>query len=324
MLISRFGWSGHIWRQRVARRKADSPAKLTTPVAGGEGRVRKALVGRQSEQRPGFTPSSNNASLAGFAHELKTPLAIICGYVEVLLDGTLGPLNENQQNALREATANCSRLKKLVEGFLSQGAFDAQQVTMHLELADLNKCLADACGFWQQQVQAKNMALYFQPDPTIEPFIFDYDKIQHAVSNLLDNAIKFTPSGGTVWLTPQRSRIESNAGDDAAIASGEEPARGGSVPAIKVVVADTGPGIPGEFRREVFEEFFRIPNKTNSEGSGLGLSIAERLVQAHGGRIWVESEPGAGTRVSFLIPARHEPDSTFCEYAEVLRRIYQA
>ncbi len=319
MVGSRWGWSGDKSRHSAESRKVDSHiaegfaaeshVHLATHVARGEGRAREFLAGKRSERHPSLKPSKNNALMAGFAHELKTPLAIIGGYIEILLDGTLGPLNKNQERSLKEAAANCSRLKKLVQEFLSQAALDSQQVTMRLELADFNKCIREVCGFWRQQVQAKNMALYFQADPMIKPFLFDYDKIQHVVSNLLDDALKFTPPGGTIWLTTQRAWIESHAGDDATIASGCKRCRANSAPAIRVTVADTGLGIPAEFRMEVFEEFYRIPNRSNSDGTGLGLSIAERLVQAHGGRIWIEGEPGAGTRVTFLIPVRHEPAS---------------
>lgn len=257
----------------------------------------------------GFKPFRNNPFFASFAHELKTPLAILSGYIEILQDGILGPLNENQDKALRLASVNCSRLKKLVQEFLSQAALGTQQVEVHLEVGDFNQCLTDVCNFWQQQVQAKSAALYFQPDPTFEPFLFDFDKVQHVVSNLFDNALKFTRPGGTIWLTAQRSQMKVKCHNGATTRSGNHQVRANVVPAIRVTVADTGPGIPAEFRTEVFQEFFQVPNHASSAGSGLGLSIAKRLVQAHGGRIWVESEPGAGTRVSFLIPVKGMPEA---------------
>jgi signal transduction histidine kinase len=264
---------------------------------------------KPSQSPPGFGLSNSRALLAGFAHELKTPLAIVGGYVEVLLSGSLGPLTGRQEKALKDAAANCLRLKKFVQEFLSQAALANRQVVLHLEERNLSHCLTEVCGFWREHVLGKKMALYLQTDPTIEPFLFDYDKIQQVVSNLLDNALKFTPSGGTIWLTAHRARIEFGGADGQSAASDGEPAPANLLPAVRVVVADTGPGIPAEFRTEVFREFFRIPKHSSFEGNGLGLAIAERLVQAHGGKIWVEGEPGAGTRVSFLVPVRHDPDA---------------
>jgi two-component system, cell cycle sensor histidine kinase PleC len=264
---------------------------------------------KPSQLPPGFGLSNSRTLLAGFAHELKTPLAIVAGYVEVILTGSLGPLTDRQERALKDAAANCLRLKKFVQEFLSQAALASRQIVLHLEERNLNDCLTEVCGFWREHVLGKKMALYLQTDPTIEPFLFDYDKIQQVVSNLLDNALKFTPSGGTIWLTAHRARIESRGADGQSTPSDGEPARANLLPAVRVVVADTGPGIPAEFRTEVFREFFRIPNHSNFEGNGLGLAIAERLVQTHGGKIWVEGEPGAGTRVSFLVPVRHDADA---------------
>jgi two-component system, cell cycle sensor histidine kinase PleC len=278
-----------------------------TPHLLSSGKRENEIIGtdKPSQLPPGFGLSNSRTLLAGFAHELKTPLAIVAGYVEVLLTGSLGPLTDRQERSLKDAAANCLRLKKFVQEFLSQAALASRQVVLHFEERNLNHCLTEVCGFWREHVLVRKMVLYLQIDPAIEPFLFDYDKIQQVVSNLLDNALKFTPSGGTIWLTAHRVRIESRGAEGESTASGGEPAPANLLPAVRVVVADTGPGIAAEFRTEVFREFFRIPNQGNFEGNGLGLAIAERLVQAHGGKIWVEGEPGAGTRVSFLVPVRH-------------------
>lgn len=308
-----------MFRQGTARDGEDSNLKEIGPVAS-EGQLLTTPLGNevgngiegagiQPRLPHGVMPSSSNALLAAFAHELKTPLTIISGYIEVLHGGALGPLTERQEKALSDAAANCVRLKKFVEEFLSKAARAGREVTLHLEDRDLNKCITDVCGFWRERLIAKNMALYFHPDTAVEPFLFDDDKIQQVISILLDNALKFTPSGGTIWLTSHRTRIELIGVDGQSPDSGDEATHGHSLPAVRVVVADTGPGIPPEFRTEVFQEFFRIPNHGQFEGTGLGLSIAERLIHAHSGKIWVEGEPGAGTRVSFLLPVQHNTDA---------------
>lgn len=124
------------------------------------------------------------------------------------------------------------------------------------------------------------------------------------ISNLLENACKYTPQGGTVWLHAEphmwerRSVSKSAAGRDRRRQSVNVPN------AVKISVADTGPGIRPEFHLEIFDDFFRLPGSESAEGMGLGLAIARRLLQGMGGKIWVESEPGAGCKFSFLIPQK--------------------
>lgn len=267
------------------------------------------LLTKPIPQQSRFESVGSDPVLTALTHELKTPIAIISGYVEILLDGRLGPLNEDQRRILTDSASNCHRLKKSVEELLSQAAHDRQSM-IRLERGDFNCCLADVCSYWKDPFQAKGVALYFQSEPELEPFLFDYEKIHRIVSNLLDNALKFTPPQGSVWVTIQRARLEG--GGDGRVRSlcGKAYVAPQSVPALKVTVADTGPGIPDEYRAEIFREFFRIPNQSvNPDGTGLGLSIARRFVQAHGGRIWAESEQGAGARICFLVPIRQNPES---------------
>jgi len=254
-----------------------------------------------------FQSAGADPELASLTHELKTPIAIVSGYIEVLLEGKFGLLNEEQRRILTDSAANCLRLKKFVEEFLAQAALRGRKVEMHFDVRDFNHCLNDVCSYWKDPFQTKGVALYFQTASDLEPFAFDYEKIYRAISNLLDNALKFTPPQGSVWLTIQRARIEGGRGAQTASTDGDAGGPADSIPAIRVSVADTGPGIPAEYRTEIFQEFFRIPNrKENPDGTGLGLSIARHLIQAHGGRIWAESEQGAGTRICFLVPVRRE------------------
>jgi signal transduction histidine kinase len=134
-------------------------------------------------------------------------------------------------------------------------------------------------------------------------FAFDSPKIQRVISNLLENASKFTPSGGTVWLHAEPYMWERRSATKPGVEK-ERRRQALSVPnAVKVSVSDTGPGIPPEYHLEVFDDFFRLPGTENkSDGMGLGLAIARRLVNGMGGKVWVESEPGNGCKFSFLVP----------------------
>ncbi len=242
-------------------------------------------------------------ALATAAHRLKTPLAIISGYIELLLSQKPGPLNKRQHQILDESKANCERLQHFIQDFLTYSALETGAVAVKLEVGDLNQCLADVYELWLPRFQKKGVALYLTPGVKIEPFPFDPFKIEEVVSNLLDNSLKFAPEGGSVWMSAEphfwdrRSRLERSR-------PSERRRQNNPIPnAARVMVADTGPGIEPEYHLEIFDDFFRVPGVGEaSEGTGLGLAIARRLVQAHGGKIWVESEPGAGSKVHFLLP----------------------
>lgn len=151
---------------------------------------------------------------------------------------------------------------------------------------------------------SRGVALYSPANPNLKPFNFDYYKIQHIASNLLDNALKFTPSGGTVWVTAEPyvwNRRSRNAGRRETERRNSD---GSNFNAVRVTVADTGPGIAPEFHLDIFEEFVSLGPSSSGQGVGLGLAIARRIVQMHGGKIWVESELGSGSSFCFLLPLK--------------------
>jgi signal transduction histidine kinase len=175
---------------------------------------------------------------------------------------------------------------------------------------DMNACLSEVCRLWSGRFQERGIALYFLANDKLTPFAFDAPKIQRVISNLLENACKYTPPGGTVWLHAEPHMWERR-GASLKPGGGERRRRSSDAPnAVKVSVADTGPGIRPEFHLEIFDDFSRLPGSESAEGMGLGLAIARRLLQAMGGKIWVESEPGAGAKFSFLIPLAQIPGSS--------------
>jgi signal transduction histidine kinase len=240
-------------------------------------------------------------ALASAAHELKTPLAIMGGYLQLLLAEKLGPLNPRQMEVLAEMQANSVRLGNFVQNLLAYATLKVDRFEMQYETGDINACIREIAELWAQRFQDKALAFYFLPSDNLPAFPFDYYKIQHIVSNLLDNAMKYTPPSGTVWLhtepyfwdrrTVQRTPVVER-----------RKVRLNSPNCCRVSVSDTGPGIAPEFQQEIFDEYFRLtPEGTRADGYGLGLAIARRLVQAAGGKIWVESEPGSGSKFSFLV-----------------------
>ncbi len=237
--------------------------------------------------------------LASAAHELKTPLAVIKGYYDLLLAGSLGRLTDKQRDILEESKDSCERLVRLVSMFLNYSALESGKLVLQLRENDLRDCLDEVSKRWSEAFQRKGVKLDASFDPSIPAFRFDYQKVQQAAANLLDNALKHTPSGGSVTLRAAPHFWERRV---AAMAPVEERRRF-RLPrpnSVEVSVADSGPGIAAEHHQEIFEDFVRVDR--NTSGMGLGLAIAKRLIQAHRGKIWVESESKAGSKFTFLLP----------------------
>lgn len=237
--------------------------------------------------------------LASAVHELKTPLAVIKGYYDLLLAGSLGQLTDKQRDILKESKDSCERLVRLVSMFLNYSALESGKLALQLRENDLRDCLEELAKRWTEAFQRKGVRLEANIDPSIPAFRFDYQKVQQVAANLLDNGLKHTPAGGSVTLRAQPHFWERRA---AVIAPTEERRRF-RLPrpnSVEVSVRDTGPGIPAQYHQEIFEDFVRLD--WNTSGMGLGLAIAKRLVQAHRGKIWLESEPNAGSQFTFLLP----------------------
>jgi signal transduction histidine kinase len=237
--------------------------------------------------------------LASAAHELKTPLAVIKGYYDLLLTESLGRLTEKQRDILEESKESAERLVRLVSMFLNYSALESGKLVLQLRDNDLRDCLEELATRWMEAFQRKSVKLETSFDPSISTFSFDYQKVQQAAANLLDNALKHTPSGGSVMLTAAPHFWERRVAETAPV----EERRRFRLPrpnSVEVTVTDSGQGLAPEHHQEIFEDFVRVDR--NTSGMGLGLAIAKRLVQAHRGKIWVESEARRGSKFTFLLP----------------------
>jgi len=241
--------------------------------------------------------------LASAAHELKTPLAVIKGYYDLLLSGSLGRLTEKQRDILQESKDSCDRLVRLVSMFLNYSALESGKLVLHLRENDLRDCLSELANRWHDAFQRKQVRLETWFDGSLPIFKFDYQKVQQTVANLLDNALKHTPTGGNVSLSAEPHFWERRAAE-AMPPTDRRRERAQLSNSVKVEVTDTGTGIAAEHHQEIFEDFVRVDR--SSSGMGLGLAIAKRLVQAHRGKIWVDSEPWRGCTFTFLLPTDNQ------------------
>jgi signal transduction histidine kinase len=241
--------------------------------------------------------------LASAAHELKTPLAVMKGYYDLLLSGSLGKLSDRQQDILKESKESCDRLVRLVSMFLNYSALESGKLVLQLRENDLRDCIKDVTCRWQDAFQRATVHLDVKLHPELAPFKFDYQKVQQCVANLLDNALKHTPAGGTVTLLAEPHFWERRI-SEASPSAERRRDPGSRANSILLSVSDTGTGIAAEFHQEIFEEFVRVD--PSSSGMGLGLAITKRLIQAHRGKVWVDSELGRGSSFSFLLPIQVE------------------
>ena len=237
--------------------------------------------------------------LASAAHELKTPLAVIKGYYDLLLSGSLGKLNEKQCDILQESKDSCERLVRLVSMFLNYSTLESGKLVLYLRDNDLRDCLTELATRWHEAFQRNHVRLESRLDEKLPIFKFDYQKVQQTVANLLDNALKHTPSGGCVTMRADLHFWERRVAKELPTMDRRRE-RNHEPNCIRVAVSDTGSGIAAEHHQEIFEDFVRVDR--SSSGMGLGLAIAKRLVQAHRGKIWVDSELHHGCTFTFLLP----------------------
>lgn len=239
--------------------------------------------------------------LRNLSHELRTPLTPMRGYLECLATGDFGPLNEDQQSAVGAISKSYERLKMLIENLLAFAGLEAGRITFHHTSWPVEPLLTEVLEARRADAQARGVELQMEgPAERIE-LVADRRRIAEVLEHLLDNAVKFTPKGGSVSLTA-RAVDGDMPGLDLAEAglSDLDPTRR----YILLSVADTGIGIAPEVAESIFQDFYQADAAVNRrfEGVGLGLSISRRIIEAHGGKIAVTSKPDEGSRFHVLIP----------------------
>ena len=217
--------------------------------------------------------------LASMSHELRTPLNTILGFSELLSELNAGPLNEKQKRFLTHIQRDASHLLELINDILDLSKIEAGRLELRLEEFPMAVAAAEVLTGIRPLAATKGISLESDLDTHL---VLQADRLRfkEILYNLLSNAIKFTPSGGRVWI-------------ESSIADGS----------VCILVGDTGIGIAPEDQQEIFESFRQVSATTKGvrEGTGLGLAITKRLVEHHGGRIWVESDPGEGSRFFFTL-----------------------
>jgi signal transduction histidine kinase len=224
--------------------------------------------------------------LANMSHELRTPLNAIIGFSEVLKEGLFGELNEKQLEYMRDIHTSGHHLLSLINDILDLSKVEAGRMELAVTKFDLPTTIDGALAFVRERANRHGIQLEVQVDPRLNSFTGDERRVKQVLLNLLSNAVKFTPEGG---------RVGVSAG----------PIEGG----VQIGVADTGIGISKDNQALLFQAFqqVRAEDAGKREGTGLGLALAKRLVEMHGGHIWVDSEPGRGSIFSFTLAEQPWP-----------------
>jgi len=219
--------------------------------------------------------------LANMSHELRTPLNAIIGFSQVLRERMFGEVNEKQAEYLDDILSSGNHLLALINDVLDLSKVEAGQVELEVAPFSLRDTLERGVVMVRDRAAKGGVRVTLAAAQDVDVVRGDERRIRQVVFNLLSNAVKFTPAGGAVDVSAEQ-------------ANGE----------VRVSVTDTGPGIAPEEHERIFEEFQQTDAGIEQrEGTGLGLALSKRLVELHGGRIWVESEPGKGSTFTFALPA---------------------
>ncbi|MBI4769638.1 MAG: HAMP domain-containing histidine kinase, partial [Chloroflexi bacterium] len=233
------------------------------------------------------TQQAQHDFLANVSHELKTPLTSIQGFAQAILDGAAASPEALQRSA-SIIYDEADRMRRLVEGLLDLARLDAGLRTLNRAPLDLRLVLAAAVEKFSLRAKEKKVDLKGDLPPALPAMVGDADRLAQVFANLLDNALKHTPAGGSVVLAAS-------------------PAPGG----VEVSVKDTGPGIPPEDLQRIFERFYQVDkSRARSGGVGLGLTISKEIVEAHGGSLSAESVVGLGSKFIVRLPVARPDDTT--------------
>ena len=261
-------------------------------VARAESEQTRADLETVNEQKTRF--------LARMSHELRTPLNAVIGFSQVLASRSFGPLTDKQQEYAQDIVESGQHLLSLVDDLLDLSKVEAGDPDLSIGVVDVNQIVQSSVNMFEEQARRRQIDIAFTPRSGIGPITADARKLRQVVFNLLSNAVKFTPNGGhivaRVVATDQRLRFS---------------------------ISDTGPGIPAAERDAIFQEFHQadVVGSPARGGTGLGLPLARRFIELHGGRLWVDSTPAGATFVAEFLPGDSRTADDAAVPANIVHRL---
>lgn len=275
--------------------------------------------------------SANRAKsdfLANMSHELRTPLNAIIGFSEVMIDGLTGDLTDDQKGYLKDISDSGNHLLSLINDILDLSKVEAGKMEFEPEEFNLRELIEGSLAMVKEKAMKHGIKLKAEVEEEIGDIEADERKIKQVIFNLLSNAMKFTPDGGSVCVAARRVKsselgvrsesLREVRSQESGVRSEEnidsehrtKNSEPGDFDYIEITVEDTGSGISPEDQKRLFQPFQQLETSYTKkyEGTGLGLNLCKKFVELHGGTIWVESEPGKGSRFVFVIPVRQTRD----------------
>jgi signal transduction histidine kinase len=278
-----------VWRRQTGEFRPEVVNLLQTFATQSALAIQNARLFREIEEKSREIEAANRHKsefLANMSHELRTPLNAIIGFSEVLQERMFGELNEKQAEYTDDILTSGRHLLSLINEILDLSKVEAGRMELEVATFDLPLAIDNARTFVRERAVKHGINLDVTVDEQLGDFTGDERKIKQILLNLLSNAVKFTPEGGRIGIKARQAD--------------------GSV---EISVSDTGIGIAPEDQPKIFEEFRQVGSDYahKKEGTGLGLTLAKKFVELHGGKIWVESEIGKGSTFSFTLPERSLP-----------------
>jgi len=287
--------AGKIWEGEFHNKRKDGSLfwehAYISPVFNNDGKIinfvgikEDVTAKKQADEELKRLYQIKSEFTSAVSHELRTPLASVKEGISLVLDETAGPLGDNQKKYLAVAKRNIDRLHRLINDVLDFSKLESGRMSMNSQPGDLVKTVNDVYLFHQKLFQNKQLYLKLEATPNLPVIAFDEDRISQVVHNLLGNALKFTDQGGVIISIMPDSWNQG----------------------IKVCVADSGLGMPAEDLPKLFGKYIQLGGATGRHvgGTGLGLAISKQIIEQHGGKIWVESELGKGSKFWFTIPGQ--------------------
>jgi GAF domain-containing protein len=273
-----------VWRKETGSFSAEVVNLLQTFATQSALAIQNARLFREIEDKSRQIEAANRHKsefLANMSHELRTPLNAIIGFSEVLGEKLFGELNEKQAEYTDDILTSGRHLLSLINEILDLSKVEAGRMELEVAAFDLPLAIDNARTFVRERATKHGITLDVAVDERLGDFVGDERKIKQILLNLLSNAVKFTPEGGRIGINARQTNG-----------------------AVEISVSDTGIGIGPQDQATIFEEFRQVGGDYahKKEGTGLGLTLAKKFVELHGGKIWVESEAGKGSRFIFTLP----------------------
>jgi NtrC-family two-component system sensor histidine kinase KinB len=267
-----------------------------TPIYGENGTVSGAAIVLQDSTRLFRFDELKNNLVATVAHEFRTPLTSLRMAIHLCTEHVVGPLTPKQEELLFAAREDCERLQVIVDELLNLSRIESGQIDLHKRRIEPETLIGLAVEVHRAAAAQAEVRIETEVPPGLPDVFVDPDRLQLVFTNLVTNAIRFAPKDSAIVV---RARPEAGR-------TGARDHRLAEAEAVRFEVSDGGPGVPVEHQAALFEKFFRVPGSP-AGGSGLGLFIAKGLVQAHGGQIGIDSQPGQGATFWFTVPCAPPP-----------------